>query len=220
MLRRSPPHPVLRGFPPSLWVKIFKPQRVCVWVCCCVQHFGWVPPGLTCFLQCILLGLLWAPQFFQWVPLAVLWAPRLCLTICGGLHMGSYWAPVFLQVCAMGSVWWLLGPHGLLLGSCIFAGVCSGLPHGLLLGARVFAATCSGLPHGLLLGSCVFSNYLWWAPAWAPFGLLYFCRYLRWAPAWAPSGLLCFAGHGVLAAKNTIVGFEIRKFPVFLQLWS
>ena len=38
---------------------------------------------------------------------------------------------------------------------------------------------------------------------------------LRWAPAWAPSGLLCFAGHGVLAAKNTIVGFEIRKFPVF-----
>ena len=38
---------------------------------------------------------------------------------------------------------------------------------------------------------------------------------LRWAPAWAPSGLLCFAGHGVLAAKNTIVGFEIRKFPGF-----
>ena len=98
--------------------------------------------------------------------------------------------------------------------------ICSGLPHGLLLGARVFAATRGGLPHGLLLGSCVFSNYSWWAPAWAPFGLLYFCRYLRWAPAWAPSGLLCFAGHGVLAAKNTIVGFEIRKFPVFLQLWS
>ena len=80
--------------------------------------------------------------------------------------MGSYWAPVFLQVCAMGSVWVATGP------------------------------------------------------AWAPLGLLYFCRYLRWAPAWAPSGLLCFAGHGVLAAKNTIVGFEIRKFPVFLQLWS
>ena len=89
--------------PPSLWVKIFKPQRVCVWVCCCVQHFGWVPPGLTCFLQCILLGLLWAPQFFQWVLLAVFWAPRLCLTICSGLHMGSNWAPVFLQLLVVGS---------------------------------------------------------------------------------------------------------------------
>ena len=142
---------------PSLWVKIFKPQRVCVWACCCVQHLGWVPPGLTCFLQCILLGLLWAPQFFQWVPLAVLWAPRLCLTICSVLHMGSNWAPVFLQL--------------------------------LVVGSR--------------MGSCVFSNYS------------------SWAPAWAPSGPLCFAGHGVLAAKNTILGFEIRKFPGFLlQLWS
>ncbi len=138
--------------------------------------------------------------------------------------VGSTWAPTGLLCFCRCVQWalcgWLLGQHGLLLGSCIFAGVCSGLPHGLLLGARVFAATCSGLPHGLLLGPCFFSNYLWWAPAWAPFGLLYFCRYLRWAPAWAPSGLLCFAGHGVLAAKNTIVGFEIRKFPVFLQLWS
>ena len=157
---------------PSLWVKIFKPQRVCVWVCCCVQHFGWVPPGLTCCLQCILLGLLWAPQFFQWVPLAVLWAPRLCLTICGGLHMGSYWAPVFLQVCAMGSVWVATGPGNcvstFLVGSawallgfpCVFAALCSGFILGSCWALRLRVAICSGLA----LGS-----------SWAPINLAIIC---------------------------------------------
>ena len=52
---------------------------------------------------------------------------------------------------------------------------------------------------------------------WAPVFLQVFAVGSRMGS----SGLLCFAGHGVLAAKNTIVGFEIRKFPVFfLQLWS
>ena len=166
--------------------------------------------------------------------------------------MHSAWAPMGSSVFPMGSACCLMGsealshylrwaPHGLLLGSCVFAGVCNGLCVGgywASMGSswapvflRVFAVGSRMgsswapvflqlLVVGSRVGSCVFSNYLWWAPAWAPFGLLHFCRYLRWAPAWAPSGLLCFAGHGVLAAKNTIVGFEIRKFPVFLQLWS
>ena len=171
-------------------------------------------------LQCILLGFLWAPQFFPM-------GSACCL-------MGSEALSHYLR--------W--APHGLLLGSCVFAGVCNGLCVGgywasmgsswapvflrvFAVGSRMGSSWAPVFLQLLVVGSRmgsswapVFSNYLWWAPAWAPFGLLYFCRYLRWAPAWAPSGLLCFAGHGVLAAKNTIVGFEIRKFPVFLQLWS
>ncbi len=131
--------------PHSLWVNNFKPQRVAEWVCCCVQHFGWVCAGFICVLQYILLGFLWVPQFLQWVPVGLFWVPRLCVAICNGFLLGSCWVPVFLQQISMGSSWVPVGFRGLVSLSAVGS---SWVPAGFRGSVSLIAVGSSWVPAG------------------------------------------------------------------------
>ena len=131
------------------------------WVCCCVQHFGWVCAGVICVLQYILLGFLWVPQFLQWVLVGLFWVPRLCVAICSGFRLGSCWVPVFSQHISMGSSWVPAGFRSLVS---LFAVGSGWVPAGFRSFVSLFAVGSSWVPAGFRGFVSLFAVGSCWVP--------------------------------------------------------
>ena len=146
------------------------------------------------------------------------------LLLCAALWVGSSWADLFFTMhsawAPMGSSVFPMGSACCLMGSEALSHYLRWAPHGLLLGSCVFAGVCNGL--------CVGGYWASMGSSWAPVFLRVFAVGSRMGSSWAPVFLqLLVVGSRMgsfwapVFLQVFAVGSRMCSFwaPVFCRAW-